>query len=307
MSTQAATAFSAAPPAAPAAAPASAPAAAPPAASAPAAAPPASNGDWYNGFGNAEVKTWAQSKGFKDAEAVTESAYNLEKLIGFDRAGRTLVVPKDDATPEEIKAFQSKLGVPDSADGYTLPLPADADPALVKTMQGWMHEAGIPPKSAAKLTEAFVKFSVEQKTSEDKTLFDQSDKAFGEVTARWGKDSDANLELGKRFAAQLIPAEVTLDNGSKVSRNDFLAKVFNATGATGAMMELFAKAGGGLGEHQMHTNTQGGMPDNSPGSAQARIKSLLADKSWSNAYLNGDKDKKAEMARLHEVAYGSTQ
>lgn len=310
MTTQAAAAFTAAP-AAPAGTPAppAAPAApaSPPVASTPAApAAPAAN-DWYGNFGNADVKTWAQAKGFKDAEAVTESAYNLEKLIGFDKAGRTLVIPKDDATPEELKAFHSKLGVPESADGYQLPLPADADPALVKTMQSWMHEAGIPPKSASKLTEAFIKFSAEQVATQEKTLLDQSDKVFGEVMTRWGKDADANMELGKRFAAQLIPAEVTLDNGQKIARADFLGKIFNSTGATAAMMELFASAGRGLGEHKVHQNTSNGMSVDSPAAAQARIKALQGDKAWTNAYLNGDKEKKVEMDRLHVLAYGQAQ
>jgi hypothetical protein len=313
--TQAAAAFSAAPAApvaAPAAsaAPAGAPAApAPPAApAAPASAPAASNSEWYGTFSNAEVRDWTKAKGFPNAEQVAESAYNLEKLIGHEKAGRTLVVPKDDASPEEVKAFHSKLGVPDSPDGYTLPLPADADPALVKTMQGWMHEAGVPPKSAAKLTEAFVKFSTEQQVQQDKAQLASSDKAFAEVTARWGKDADANIELGKRFAAQLLPAEVALDNGEKIGRADFLAKLFKSTGATGAVMELFAKAGAGLGEHKMHSNGGGGMGGvDSPAAAQARIKALQSDKAWSAAYLNGDKDKKAEFGALFKVAYPSGQ
>lgn len=308
--TQAASAFNSAPaPAASAPAASAAPAASPAAApsAAPAAAPPASNSAWYGGFGNAEVKTWAEAKGFKDPEAVTESAYNLEKLIGFDKAGRTLVVPKDDASPEELRAFQSKLGVPEKPDGYTLPLPADADPKLLATMQGWMHEAGVPPKSATKLTESFVKFSVEQQAQQEQALVVNSDKAFADVTARWGKDADANIELGKRFAAQLLPEQVTLDSGEKVGRADFLAKIFNSTGATAAMMELFAKAGAGLGEHRLHQNGGNGFSVDSPAAAQARIKALQSDKAWSNAYLNGDKDKKAEFEALFKTAFPSGQ
>ncbi len=305
--TQAAAAF-----AATASAPASSEGVAAPApvASSPAPAPvaapaPAAGGEWFGGFANAEVKTWAQAKGFKDPEAVTESAYNLEKLIGFDKAGRTLVVPKDDASPEEWKAFNAKLGVPEKPGDYKLPLPADADPNLVSTIQGWMHKAGATPKMAEALTKEFVEFSVQQKTQEEKALFDLSDKAFGETTARWGKEADANLELGKRFTAQLLPSEVTLDDGTKVTRQQFLEKVFNATGATGAMLELFAKAGRGMGEHVMHTTSGGGMPDNSPAAAQAKIKQLTSDPAWSNAYLNGDKEKLALMSELQRQAAGA--
>lgn len=299
--TQAAAAFAAAPApaaAAPVAAPATAPVASP-------AAAPAATTEWFGGFANAEVKTWAQAKGFKDPEAVTESAYNLEKLIGFDKAGRTLVMPKDDAGPEEVKAFHAKLGVPEKASDYKLPLPADADPTLVTTIQGWMHKAGATPKMAEALTKEFLDFSVLQKTQEDKALFDLSDKAFGETTARWGKDADANMELAKRFTAQLLPAEVTMDNGSKATREEFIAKVFNSTGATGAMLELFARAGKGMGEHVMHQTTGGGMPDNSPAAASAKIKQLTTDPAWTKGYLNGDKDKLAIMSELQKQAAGA--
>jgi hypothetical protein len=123
---------------------------------------PAANGAWYDGFENAEVKTWTAAKGFKDPAAVAESAYNLEKLIGFDKAGRTLVVPKDDATPDEMRAFHAKLGVPETPDGYKLPLPETADPKLAATLQGWMHKAGVTPRAAETLTKEFVAFSAEQ-------------------------------------------------------------------------------------------------------------------------------------------------
>ena len=316
MTSNAAAAFSAAPaaPAAPAGAPTAATPAAPaapalaaPAAPAPAPTTPAANGAWYDGFENAEVKTWTQAKGFKDASAVAESAYNLEKLIGHDKAGRTLVIPKDDASPEELKAFHAKLGVPDSPDGYQLPVPEGADPAFAKTAAQWMHEAGVPPKQAAALAEKWNAFAADQQKQQNDKLISNSDKAFSDTTARWGKDADANLELGKRFVSQLMPAEIQMDDGTKVPRQQFLERVFNTTGATAAMLELFAKAGKGMGEHAMH---QGGTPAGgvmSPQAAQAKITALKGDSAWLNSYLNGDKAKLAEMTRLNEIAFGQAQ
>lgn len=250
------------------------------------------------------MKTWVGSKGFKDPSAVAESAYNLEKLIGFDKAGRTLVIPKDDATPEEIKAFNTKLGVPEKAEEYKLPLPQNYDPKMTAEIQGWMHKAGATPKVAEALTKQFLEFSAAQQKTAGDALIASSDKAFADVTHKWGPKAQENLELGKRFAAQLLPAEVTLDDGSKVSRQDLLERVFNATGATGVMLELFANAGKGMGEHQVLSNGQGGgFGDLSPQAAQQRIAALKADPAWSKAYLGGDKDKLAEMTRLNALAY----
>lgn len=301
--TSAAAAFAPAPPPAAAPAVAGAPAAPAPIAAGPAAPPAANAPAWYDGFQNPDVKTWTQAKGFKDGEATAESAYNLEKLIGFDRAGRTLVIPKDDAPPEEMQAFRAKLGVPATAAEYKLPLPEGSDPKLTETIQGWMHKAGATPAVASALTEQFVAFSAAQKTEGEGKLLDLSDKAFATTTTKWGKEAQANLELGKRFTANLLPAEVMMDDGSKVDRQTFLEKIFNTTGATGAMLELFAKAGKGLGEHQMLTPGGGDGFGDSPQTAQVKIAALKADPAWSKAYLNGDKAKLAEMTRLTAIAY----
>lgn len=310
MPTEAAALFNAAP-AAPAAAPAaSAPAApaAPPAAPAPpagtpAAPPPSGEANWFDSFANPEVKTWTQAKGFKDPSAVAESAFNLEKLIGHDKAGRTLVIPKDDASPEEVKAFQAKLGVPEKAGDYKLPFPEGFDPKMTETIQGWMHKAGATPKIAESLTKEFLAYSATQQQQQNEVLITNSNKALADATTAWGKDAEQHLELGKRFAAAVIPDQVSMDDGTKVSRADFLEKVFNSTGATRAFVELFAKAGMGMGEHKMFTNGANGMGDTSPAAAQARIKSLQSDPAWTKAYLGGDKDKLAEMTRLNALAY----
>lgn len=310
----AAAAFAATPAAAPAAAPASAPAAAPaPAASAPAPgpapapAPAANEGNWFDGFTNPEVKTWTAAKGFKDAAAVADSAFNLEKLIGHERAGRTLVVPKDDSPPEEVAAFRAKLGVPATAAEYKLPLPEGSDPKLVETIQGWMHKAGATPAMADTLTKEFMAHSLALTETNNGKLIETSDKAFAAVTTRWGAEAQANLELGKRFTAQLVPAEVTLDDGAKVSRQDFLERVFNTTGATGAMLELFANAGKGLGEHRMRAGGDPGGGSASPEAARTQIAALKADTVWVKSYLNGDAAKKAEMERLTKLAHPVSQ
>lgn len=278
------------------------PAGTPPAGTPPAGAPPAAA--WYDTFQNADVKTWTAAKGFKDPAAVAESAYNLEKLIGFDKAGRTLVIPKDDATPEEVKAFHVKLGVPETPDGYKLKLPDGTPEATTKAMQGWMHEAGVPPKSAEKLVESFVKFSGEQEATARAGLIADGDKAFAEQTSEWGKDAEANLELAKRFTAQALPEKVKLDNGTEVGRQEFLETLFNRTGATKVFLQMFAGAGKGLGEHAMRTNGEAPAGVMTPQQAQARIAALRADPDWSKAYVNGDKGKLAEMTKLNQLAYG---
>lgn len=299
MPNDAATALGAAPAAAPAPAPSAAPAAAPSAApaAAPAAAPSAAPAQWYDGIQNPELKNWVQAKGFKDPAAVAESTYNLEKLVGFEKAGRTLVLPKDDATPEEIRAFHAKLGVPDKPDGYMslFKTPEAQNDPFNKEAAKWFHEIGIPPKQAEQLLgkwQSHAKATIDDQLA---AFAQQSEADFGKVTAAWGKDADANIELGKRAAAQFIPAKTAEE------RQALLQKIERAIG-TEMMLNMFAQVGKGLGEHQMVNGQSNGF-GTSPAQAQAKITALKSDPGWTKAYLAGDKGKIAEMENLVKIAH----
>lgn len=292
--------------------PAAAPAGTPPAdpgtppsgtpAAAPAGTPPASNDTWYSGFENADVRTWTQAKGFKDPAALAESAWNLEKLLGHERAGRTVVIPGDDAPAEEVSAFRAKMGVPEKPDDYmsVIKVPEGQPDTFAKEAANWFHEAGIPPKQAALLAEkwnAYQAAGMQQQTEQQAA---EASRVFGDVVASWGKDADANLELGKRAATQFIPAK------DAAERQQILSKLEGAIG-TKAMLEMFANIGRGLGEHKMHTNGDSGGMGMSPAEAQAKINSLKADKVWTSAYLQGDASKKSEMERLIKIAYPASE
>lgn len=286
--------------AAPAAAPA--PGAAAPAASpAPAAPAPASNEPWFSGVQSPDLKTWIEAKGFKDPAAVAESAWNLEKLIGHEKAGRTLVLPKDDASPEDMRAFFTKLGVPEKPDGYNLPVPQGGDPEFSKKAAEWFHEAGVPPKQAAMLAEKFNAFVGESTTAQEAAHAANTQKEFGEVMAAWGKDADANVEVFKRAVAQFVPA------GSDNERQELVNKIELAIGTKATMM-LFANVGKGLGEHKVvDGSSSGGSFGMSPAAAQARIKALQSDTAWATRYINGGAAEKAEFAELFKVAYPGQQ
>jgi hypothetical protein len=107
---------------------------------------------WYS----EASKPLVEAKGWKTADEAIGAYTNLEKLIGADRAGRTIVKPKDDKDAEGIKAYRAALGVPDSPDKYELPAPSgDGGGDLAKAASQWFHEAGIPREAAHKVTAAW--------------------------------------------------------------------------------------------------------------------------------------------------------
>ena len=103
-----------------------------PAAASTAAAPPAAADTpaaWYDGIADETIRRWAQAKGWKDPLAAVESNYNLERLMGNERAGRLVTLPGENASAEEMRAFHSRLGVPDTPEGYALRAKSSGAPA----------------------------------------------------------------------------------------------------------------------------------------------------------------------------------
>lgn len=278
------------------------PAGTPPAGTPAAPAPPAANGD--NWFSSAEegLRTWIAAKGFKDPLAVADSAWNLEKLIGHEKAGRTLVLPKDDATPEEIRAFQTKLGVPETPDGYKLPVPQGADDAFSKVAATWMHKAGIPPKQAEMVASEWNAFAAKQEADYQKQLGETFTREKGETLTEWGPQADANGELMKRAMLQFLPGK---DDQAKLELGGRMAEALGMA----TTMKVWAAIGKGLGEARVVDGGGGGGSGfaMNPEQAKQQIRTLQADKAWTAAYLSGDAAKKAEFDNLFKMAYPESQ
>ncbi len=300
MSNSAAAALGGAPAAAPAGgdpAGGAAPVAAP-ASGAPAAPATPANGEWFSSITDEPTRTWVQAKGWKGSAELAESAYNLEKLIGHEKAGRTVVIPGDDAKPEDVAAFRAKMGVPANAADYKLPVPDGASTEFATEAAKWFHETGVPPKQAQALTEKWNSFAALQAKADGEKFVQRADQEFTTVVSKWGKDADMNLEAGRRAAAQFIPA------ANAEARADIMHKIERAVG-TQTMLEMFASIGKGLGEHRMVDGggAGSGVFGMSQEAAKQRITELRSDKAWAASYVQGDKAKLAELENLHKVAY----
>lgn len=129
----------AAAPAPEAAAPVAAPAPAPAAAE---AAP------FYSTFENEDLRAFAENKGVKEPEQMASMYHNLEKMFGADKAGRTVVLPGPDADADAMGEFYGKLGRPETAEGYALPVPEGQDGAMAAWAGGVFHKHGLTPAQA---------------------------------------------------------------------------------------------------------------------------------------------------------------
>ena len=285
----------AAPAPAPAPAPAAAPAPAPaaPAASAPAPAPtPAPAANWFDSFADQSLREWAAATGLPGPEAAAAKALNLEKLLGADRAGRTVVIPKDDASADEIKAFRAKLGVPADPAGYALPTPQGADPAFAQTAAKWFHEAGIPAKQAQSVAARWN----EHVAAQMKAQADAEQAALGQETEQlktdWGNAYPLQQEIARRAAVKLGIDEAGIDALQKVAG---FSKV----------MKMFAKVGELIGEDKASGLGDATALGMTPEAARGRKAQLMADADWRKKAMNPQSAEWAEIQRLDKIIAAS--
>ena len=248
--------------------------------------------DWTAGFDDT-TRGYVQNKGWTKPADVLGGYQNLEKLLGADKAGRGVILPKDDATPEEMSAFYNKLGRPENADGYKLPIPEGQSPEFAKTAAGWFHEMGLSAKQAEGLTGKWNEFQAQAAEAAEAQYAQQSTLDEQELRREWGKDFDAHAELARRARRE---AGLTDEEGRALERALGLKKAAN----------VFAKLGKQYAESPMkggEGSTGAGKFGNTPADAKARIAALKADTGWTEKYLNGDVTARQEFERLHAIAF----
>lgn len=196
-----------------------------------------------------DFKDWVTNKGYKDARTALESNFNLEKLVGFEKAGRTLVRPKDENDVEGIKAFNKALGVPDNADLYELPKPEGDDGSFAKIASGWFHQAGVPKAAAQKIAEAWNKHVgdlVKQGAEQDQA---NANRALEGLKTEWGKDFDANSEVAKRGLKAY---------GQKAGLDEKDLMALESSLGTAKMLKLFVELGKTTKESEFVGGDNGG-------------------------------------------------
>lgn len=243
---------------------------------------------WLPGSDEA-MAGYVQTKGWQGPADAVESYRNIEKVLGADRAGRTVVLPAADDAPEWSQVYD-KLGRPKGPDGYELKVPDGADPEFAKIAATKMHELGLTQKQGAALAawwnEQAGGASAAQQAAEQAAL----EAEHRQLEKDWGTGPDALLrrELARRAATSLGLDEASITALEKVAG-------FSKT------MKAFAKMGDLLREHGAEGINEPGSFGMTPEGARARRSQLMADKDFRTRAMNANSSEWAEMQRLDKI------
>jgi hypothetical protein len=238
---------------------------------------------WYAEALPAETHEFVANKAWKGPADVVNAYQSLERFVGAEKAGRGVILPKDDNDADGWNGLYQKLGRPEKPEGYGL----ESD--FGKAAAPWLHEAGLTPRQAKALASKWDGYVSSQQEAQQKALADQWEQESAALKSEWGDKYDANLDVAKRAAQRLGVDEATLE------------KIQSGMGQAG-LMKFMSQVGALFAEDKSPEGTRpaGGR---TPEVAQAEIRALMTDRDFAQKRMAGDRDAIRMWNELHEQAY----
>ena len=178
---------------------------------------PSPSGAWVNEKGEfgenwldrlpADLQDSKQILGqFKDVNGALKTLVNQQRLLG--KKADAVLIPKDDASPEEVAAFRAKLGVPETPEAYALkpkdlPEGMQWDEAYAKELNAAAHEAGITPAQAEKLMSKYASLEAQNAQQAELQAKAQYEASRKELAEAWGDKFETNKSVATRMAQTL--------------------------------------------------------------------------------------------------------
>lgn len=246
--------------------------------------PEAPASSWLDTIQDADMQAFARNKGWKDPIEAVNSYINLEKFTGAEKSGRGVVIPKDDATPEEWNAYYNKIGRPESPENYELPMPDGDSGEFASQMSKLFHDAGIPKAAAQKLAEGWNQMQAEQQSVAESQAIAQEQT----LKKEWGNAFDQNIHLANNAARQFGISPEQVDNLQK------------AMGVDGALKFLH-NIGSKIGDDVYISGASNNDLTNAkltPAQAKAEYNAFLQNKDKQQKYQAGDAKIRAEIDNI---------
>jgi len=227
---------------------------------------------FYDSFTNPELKTWTGAKGFKSPETMAESLLNMEKLMGAPKE-RLLKLPEKPDDPGWVEVHK-KLGVPETAAGYDLPVPDGVPTDFAEKAKSWMHKHHIPAAAAKGLAAEWNAEMVAMAEAQENQLQLQSDAEMSQLKAEWGIQATEKENIARAAAKEFFNLEG--DEMNLLERQMGSRK----------FMETMVKIGEKLGEAKFIQGNGADAPISTIAQAQQAIKDKSRDKDFAAALMD---------------------
>lgn len=172
-----------------------------------------------------DLRTDPSLSPIKDVENLARSYVNAQRLIGADK----LPMPVN-PTDEDLDNIYSRLGRPDSADGYTFE--ADGSVITEETAKGYAdiaHKLRLTPEQASGVLDYYKNVA-----SENMQAAQQEDAAAREqvetsLKAEWGNNYESKIVAAKSVVDEFASPEILdmqLSDGTRIGNHPEFIKAF---------------------------------------------------------------------------------
>jgi hypothetical protein len=223
-----------------------------------------------------ETRDWVQNKNYADPFTLAKTAQTLEREAATLRAGKGYPTPGADGKvdPNAQKAWNALTGVPETADKYDIPLPADNPYPQFKTfMQEALHKAGVPAAMAPALARGYEEAVQKMEAQIRETENTQSAAQLAELQNAWGAQYQERVALAQR-GKEWLAKEVG-------GLSDIQLRTLESVLTTPKFMAAMWKIGAGNGEARFAGNNAngGGQFAGGASEAQTRLDQIMAERS----------------------------
>lgn len=228
------------------------------------------NPAWYDSVQDPDTKAWLANKKYESPEMLAKAGRSLEQLFGADKAGRAVILPKDEKDEEGLKAFRSKIGVPESIDGYKLPIPEGDDGSFAKVAAGWFHKNNVPASAAEAMAKEWNDYLGSQIKAADEAEKQKTAQELDALKIEWAHEFDTRSETAKRGFREV---------GQKAGLSEEDLKRLESSLGTAKMLKTFEQIGRYVSEAAFAGgNGKGGGFGNNPQQAQDRVNAIIQDR-----------------------------
>lgn len=259
---------------------------------APAAPQETGNAPWYDGI-EGDLRGWVENKGWKSQQDALNSAWNLEKMFGADRAGNTLLRPKE-GDESGWQDLYNQLGRPETSSDYKYEVAENADTQTIDWFRDVAHKAGMSQDQFSMIAREFDGMIEGIESARADEFAKKSEQEFSDLKREWGLAYDANTQAAQRAAAKFGFTQEEISGIEQVV-------------GTKAVMQKFAEIGKSFGEDQFRSGDQASEFAITPAAAQSQIGELQGDKQFMEAYFDnthpGHKSAVEKMTKLNKAAY----
>lgn len=253
--------------------------------------PPATGQPWYGAL-TGEERGFVESKGYQDLASMVKSHRSLETLMGAPKE-RILKLPEKSDSPEWNDIY-TRLGRPEKADNYDLPVPAGQPKEFADFAKDVFHKVGLSKTQGQAVATAWNEHIAKVN---DGLSTKAAEKAATELTAlktEWGQAYEQNVAIANKVAGKL-----------GITQEQYVAyeKVLGVNAWTKVLHGIVGTLGVTVDEAEFRAGDSGGNSFGNakltPAQAQEQLNKLQKDSEWVNRYMKGGVEEREQFHKLH--------